>query len=124
MKFRGFVIPALVGALAACGSSSDVDETGATERAKPVPVTDFSRVTPSARDEDDGDADECRSALAEPYIGQDAGAQTRGQLLSAVVPVTDVRWIGPDDIVTEDNVADRLNITLDEDDVIIAATCG
>ena len=108
--------------LTACGDARDADTV------EPVPADeatfgDYSRDTPDLPNPDT-EADKCNSRLAAPYIGQELDTDTRGELLTAVAPVVTVRWLGPDDAMTDDLNPQRLNVMYGADDVITSVGCG
>ena len=123
---QAFALPpilALAFALSACGDTTEAENVEPRPMAS-VPVDDYARVTPSTPPPTDVALEDCNARLASPYIGEQADAQTRGELLSAVAPVTNVRWVGPGTATTEDLDPDRLNVMLDAGDTITALSCG
>ena len=128
-KARGPVARALLSctpflALAACGDTQNAEEVAANSvNVATAPVPDAGPVElegpPTSAEPTD-----CNALRAGQYVGQEADAQTRGELLGAVAPVTDVRWINPGEATTDDLKPDRLNIALDAGGVIIGASCG
>lgn len=109
-----------------CGSATDDD--AAPNPAEPVDVAEFERDLPASETVQDavGEVDAaCRANLAEPFIGETMGLETRQALLDAVEPQVKIRFVEPDaEILAEDIVNDRLNIRTDENDEIVEVYCG
>ena len=66
---------------------------------------------------------ECDAAPAQRYVGQKADSTVVQAALTAT-RAKQVRVIKPDMMVTMDFRSDRLNVRVDDDDKIIAITCG
>ena len=73
----------------------------------------------SMRDDDDG----CGSSLVQTYMGLRANDTVREEVIRRSGAET-VRWITPGTAVTMDFSATRLNVELDQDDVVRAFRCG
>ncbi|AXI44860.1 hypothetical protein C1J03_01705 [Sulfitobacter sp. SK012] len=63
-----------------------------------------------------GASDTCNAAAYAGLVGQDAA--------SALAVPEPKRSYGPNDAVTSDYLANRVNIELDDTDTIVAITCG
>lgn len=86
--------------------------------ATPVPSSN-----PAPAQTTDG-ADECGAAKVTPFVGRQDRPTTRADLEKAVGHDR-IRWIGPDDAVTMDFNAARLNVLLDKTKrLITGARCG
>ena len=126
---RAARLPALALVLAmsaACSDSTPVGEDGdipSQAADTEIPEFDYGRKPnpePVAATDEAG----CNAGLAEPFIGEEASAETRGQLLSAVAPIVNVRWIDPSEDEDGDVDPRRLTIMLDEAGAIQSAECG
>ena len=67
--------------------------------------------------------DECGASKVATFVSQKATPAVRARVAAEVGHST-IRWIGPDTAVTEDYSIQRLNVTLDANDVITGANCG
>ncbi len=121
-------------ALAACDAANDAatgEDSAMTTPADEAAMTpDDSADTPPgpiatapADDDDSGDGDRCGAGEVAKYVGQEAMPDVRARI-TADVGHTRIRWVGPDTVVTMDYSPERLNVTLDADDVITGANCA
>ena len=111
---------------AACSDSTPVgedDDLPSQAADTEVPVFDYSR-EPNREPVAVTDEAGCNAGLAEPFIGEEATAETRGLLLSAVAPIVNVRWIDPSEEENSDVDPRRLTIMLDEAGAIQSVECG
>lgn len=67
--------------------------------------------------------DPCGASKVATFVSQKATPAVRSRIAAEVGHGT-IRWIGPDTAVTEDYSPQRLNVTLDANDVITGANCG
>lgn len=83
--------------------------------------------TPPAGDDGNGDpapdGDRCGAGKVAKYVGDEATPDVRARI-TADVGHTRIRWVGPDTVVTMDYSPERLNVTLDANDVITGANCA
>lgn len=127
-------------ALAACGEAAYESKTGedgampseydgapAPEGANGSPPAGAESAVPgSIADGGNGDTpdgDRCGAGEVTKYVGQEATPDVRARI-TADVGHTRIRWVGPDTVVTMDYNPERLNVTLDADDVITGANCA
>jgi Peptidase inhibitor I78 family len=66
---------------------------------------------------------DCSAAAAQSLIGQPGTSETAQQALK-VTKSKSVRWLRPGMAVTMDYRSDRLNITLDDQNLITRINCG
>ncbi len=123
-------------ALSACNDTVDpaatpsAPATTATTNAKVEPVpTETAKPegpvlpTPPAG-ADDAAGDTCGALKVAQFVGRQDRPTTRADLEQAVGHDR-IRWIGPDDVVTMDYSAERLNVLLDDTKRLIkGARCG
>ena len=126
-------------ALAACEAPAENAATG-EDSAMTTPAEDAAMTpddpaatppgatsTPPAGDEGNGDpapdGDRCGAGKVAKYVGDEATPDVRARI-TADVGHTRIRWVGPDTIVTMDYSPERLNVTMDADDVITGANCA
>ena len=82
---------------------------------------------PAAPEMDDGPerypGGGCEASKAQALVGQPASSElaAKAQQLSGA---TAVRWLKPGQMVTMEYRADRLNIELDEQNLVVAIRCG
>ena len=67
--------------------------------------------------------DECGASKVAQFVSQKATSAVRARL-AAEVGHDRIRWVGPDTVVTMDFRPDRLNVALDENDVITGGKCS
>ena len=121
-----YLFAATAFALSACGDSVEVGDDGdvaAQAMDVDIPRADYDRVEAVVTPEP-GEPSDCNADLARPYIGQDVDAETRGELLSEVAPIVDVRWLAPGEVTTDDYDGRRLNVSFDENEIITGVRCG
>ena len=124
---------AAVMALAACSDSTDpAAKPGnppviATTNAKvePVPTETVKPTGPvSPTTPPRAETDTCGADKVAPFVGRQDRPTTRADLARAVGH-ENIRWIGPDDVVTMDYSGERLNVLLDKAKrLITGARCG
>lgn len=129
-----FALPALCCAsiaLAACGgerepAASDSGNSASTPASGSPPMTEpdatiapASGVTPAPEAPAE---DECGSSEVEGFVGQEATPAVRTGIQEKVGHDR-IRWVGPDTAVTMDFRPDRLNVMLDEANVITGGKC-
>lgn len=127
-------------ALAACGEAAYDAETGdesaMTSESGNAMAPDASNGAPPASAEsavpgeatdgggnDTPKGDRCGAGEVTKYVGEEATSDIRARI-AADVGHTRIRWIGPDTVVTMDYSPERLNVTLDANDVITGANCA
>lgn len=108
MHIRTFVLPLLLVALVACREEAPAPDPGVV----PVPEAE-GEDTVSIRVDD-----ACGASGWTRLIGQH-----RDVLAAATFPAP-MRVIGPNDAVTMDFLAERLNVYYGEDDIITRVECG
>ena len=125
--------------LAACGETADetgangedsamtasTDETGSTPTGDGAATpAEAARTRAAAGDVDSlPEGDECGASKVATFVSQEATPAVRARI-AAEVGHSRIRWIGPDTVVTMDFRPDRLNVTLDENDIITGARCS
>ena len=67
--------------------------------------------------------DTCGASKVAAFVSQKATPAVRARV-AAEVGHDRIRWVGPDTVVTMDFRPDRLNVTLDENDVITGGNCS
>ena len=138
-----FLTIAAAGSLAvtACADSApeDAEATGgnavpaaATDGAQPVPTETAAPapesippvVATTAGDVDSNPpGDTCGASKVAAFVAQEATPAVRARLASEVGHDR-IRWVGPDTVVTMDFRPDRLNVTLDANDIITGGKCS
>ncbi len=131
-----WLITAAALALSGCNDTAEPDATPGTPAAvastnakvDPVPTETVKPegpalpTPPAGADESAGDT--CGALKVAQFIGRQDRPTTRADLEKAVGHDR-IRWIGPDDAVTMDFNAERLNVLLDETKRLIkGARCG
>ena len=122
---RALLLGSLPLALCACGETEDAEDIAVDDvEVATAPIPDFGPVQVEPQIQGPIEASDCNLARAEDFIGEEADSDTRYRLLDQVAPLTNVRWLGPDEETGEELRPDRLNVMLDADDVITAVSCG
>jgi len=67
--------------------------------------------------------DDCGASRVATFVAQEATPAVRTQV-AAKVGHNRIRWVGPDTAVTMDFSPERLNVTLDRNDIITGGRCG
>ena len=129
-----FALPALCCAslaLAACGgerepAASDNGNAASTPASGASPGTETDQAAAADSGATDAPAtpaaDECGVSEVGAFIGQEATSAVRSDIQDKVGHDR-IRWIGPDTAVTMDFRPDRLNVMLDEANVITGGKC-
>ena len=133
-----WLVAAAALALTACNETGEsaatpgTPATMATTNAKVEPVpTETVKPTgpaiptaPKGASSPEGDSDTCAALMVAQFVGRQDRPTTRADLAKAVGH-DNIRWLGPDDIVTQDYNAERLNVLLDKTKrLITGARCG
>lgn len=117
----------LATAATACASESMTDAATATRASAPtadsVAVVDGDGVQARPVSDDAGDARRCDVARVDPLAGH-AATPSNLDLARELSGADSVRVIAPGQPVTADYSASRLNLEVDENDVILRAACG
>ena len=98
----------------------------ATTNAKvePVPTETVKPTAPVPPAATSGEDDTCGAPKVAQFVGRQDRPTTRADLAKAVGH-DNIRWIGPDDVVTMDYSSERLNVLLDPTKrLITGARCG
>lgn len=109
------------GSVAAGSSAEAAPDTAAT--ATPGAAA---TARPSAGPQDidsDSPGDTCGAGKVARFVSQEATPAVRARL-TAEVGHDRIRWVGPDTAVTMDFRPDRLNVSLDEKDIITGGRCA
>lgn len=87
--------------------------TGATPAAK----------TASADVDSNPPGDACGASKVAQFVSQRATPAVRAEVAKEIGHDR-IRWVGPDTVVTMDYRADRLNVSLDANDIITGGNCS
>ena len=117
-----FLIAGLITLTVACGEA--VDEDAAPRPDDSVKVSNYQRDLPITGVNEETDADDCNAEIARQYIGEPASFETKAEILEAVAPLVNVKWMMPDDSVDDDFNPERLLVQLDASELITGARCG
>lgn len=80
--------------------------------------------TPAAGEVDSNPpGDACGASKVAAFVSQEATPAVRARLAKEVGHDR-IRWVGPDTVVTMDFRPDRLNVTLDANDIITGGKCS
>jgi hypothetical protein len=101
--------------------TSDDPDTPVSNTPAPQATATTARTARDADSNPPGDA--CGASQVAAFVAQQATSAVRRQV-AAKVGHDRIRWIGPDTAVTEDYSPQRLNVSLDRNDVITGARCG
>ncbi len=128
MTFKTAPLPFLATILSACILSScgdAVDEGSPPNPAEPVDVAlDYERDDIAiASDQGRKDPASCNAGLAQPFVGKTVDYEVRSELLETVAPLVNVKWITPEDELTDDREMQRLVVRMDGEDVITSVAC-
>ena len=107
-------------------TASDGTMSAAPEATASAPVT--TGATPAAQTaSNDVDSnppgDACGASKVAQFVSQKATPAVRAEVAKEVGHDR-IRWVGPDTVVTMDYRADRLNVTLDANDIITGGKCS
>lgn len=107
-------------------TASDSTMTAAPEPSASAPATTGappSAKTASADVDSNPPGDACGASKVAPFVSQRATTAVRAEVAKEVGHDR-IRWVGPDTVVTMDYRADRLNVTLDANDIITGGNCS
>lgn len=106
------------------GETAGEQAAGGESAATATPAVD---ATASATTADDVDSnppgDACGASKVAAFASQKATAEVKARV-AAAVGHDSIRWIGPDTAVTLDYSPGRLNVVIDDNDVITGGKCG
>jgi hypothetical protein len=114
-------------------TAASVEQTAGTDVRRPA-GTDGPAATPRAAQPSTAAAsgavvdsnlpgDACGATKVVAFVSQKATAEVKRKVAAEVGHST-IRWVGPDTVVTQDYSPQRLNVTLDANDVITGGKCG
>jgi hypothetical protein len=113
--------------LSACGEAGSADTEPTPENIE-MEVATFEPEDTSAGPEAVSGPMACNAALAESFIDRTIDFEVRSELLAAVAPLVNVRWLSPEEraAASAEEAADpeRLTVELDEDDTVTDIYCG